>query len=480
MAPKGKVLTVLPLVAAALGNGEPPRKRQRAPGPLYTQEECDGWLETMVASDADSSGGLSASEFYDMLSGIEEPQYVQEYFKNYGSFGELPWGFRIVHKSLACHCEQLGKGPGCCEGDEAELLVDGTWGGSGPGGADAAISKERSAEVEYADLVCQQLAFLMSNSIPTPEPTGAPSGRPSSSPVSNTPSVSPTQSPAAATNAPTNAPTVQPTSSPTQSPEAAPSAQASVTQSPTTQTPVAQAPTTIAPTLTPNVVYRCADLAVCNYEAPGAGDGWDLGTACGGPGCPPPWNENAQYITGDVVTVSPGDVVNPGESVGAPDASTGPEEGSEGGGMSAGAVAGIVIAILILAVALMALIVYRRRMEEERRLKEFAGDELPDEDLEEPSPPPPPARVLPPTPQVADLPPQLVVDLAAAPPRPGEDDDESSAPSVWSESRDGGTISSLVSDGEETPAATPGSALAAIGASGVAAGLMGGSPSQLV
>ncbi|KAL7532594.1 hypothetical protein ACHAWF_004190 [Thalassiosira exigua] len=182
--------------------------------PSYTIEECDDWLSAIISADADSSKGLSEPEYYDFLSSIKEPPYVAAYFETFTGYDELPFVFRIVHKTLACHCQNLGYGEECCEGDDAEIVT--------PLLENNTVFSTREASDGYRDLICQQIAYVLSNSIRSPSPTASPSEGPTASPAGT-----PTSSPV--TESPTVAPTVGKaqvipvTGSPTGSPSASPS-----------------------------------------------------------------------------------------------------------------------------------------------------------------------------------------------------------------------------------------------------------------
>ncbi|KAL7533954.1 hypothetical protein ACHAXR_006419, partial [Thalassiosira sp. AJA248-18] len=135
----------------------------------YTPKECNSWLSTLISSDADFLKGISESEYLMFLSNIEDPPYASEYFKAYDNFDDLPWVFRIVHKSLACHCETLpGYGEDCCQGDDAQIPLQGL---------------ENNINEEYKDLVCQQIQFMFTRLIASPTPTADPTAWPSSSPT---------------------------------------------------------------------------------------------------------------------------------------------------------------------------------------------------------------------------------------------------------------------------------------------------------
>ena len=184
-----------------------------APGgiaPEYDVEECNYWTSLMAQSDADNSTGLNEDEYHVFLTSIDTPPYIQEYFAQYPAFDELQWPFRVVHKSLSCHCEKLGYGEQCCEGDNAELLLIGL------NGIDTESDVPANSQLEYKDMVCQQLSFVMARTIKSPEPTASPTVKPTMSPSgSPTPgptaapvTPSPTLSPVAAPFAPTSAPSV--------------------------------------------------------------------------------------------------------------------------------------------------------------------------------------------------------------------------------------------------------------------------------
>lgn len=448
MSPVRRLLSLFPLAAGTLAQNTitfDPDGSDNAGGSIYTEEECKEWLSSIVANDADGSGGLGEEEFYDFLAGIEDPPYVKQYFAQFDGFDDLPWVFRVVHTSLSCHCQQLGKGENCCV-DDAEIGLDGlsddSSSGGGPGkgpgkgpGGQASVAL-RSDQEEYRDLVCQQISFVIAKSVPTPEPTGRPS-------ESLSPSESPTPSPTAS---PVTTPT---TATPTASPNIVPSTP-QITESPT------DVPSR-SPIGSPEyAVFECTDAEICKDERPGEGDGWSRLDAVCTTDCPAMYDANAAYATKDAVAISPDDVSDRVVRAIEPPAPPG-----DGSGLDAGAVAGIVIATLALLVAMIALFIYRRRLDEQRRLKEFAAEPVPDEEM---APPPPPV-VEEPKPEPEPQPePQ---------PEPEPSDDESSAPSVWSESQDEAEIS-IVEEGEDdVRLASTGSALAAVAAaSTVATSLM--------
>lgn len=84
-------------------------------GTQYSEGRCQKWLAGALAADADGSDGLSEGEFHQFLSGIEEPAAVREYFAGKGSYGALHWTLQAAHKALACRCQDLGLGAGCCQ-----------------------------------------------------------------------------------------------------------------------------------------------------------------------------------------------------------------------------------------------------------------------------------------------------------------------------------------------------------------------------
>jgi len=353
---------------------EPPTTGPTAPeivqSPSYTVEECNQWISTLISKDVDGSNGLSAPEYFSFLSGIEDPPYISEYFQEFDSFDQLPWVFRVVHKSLSCHCEKLGMGGGCCKGGNAQVQLL---------GLDTDGKTRNSVEEEYKDLFCQQISYVLTNSVRSPAPTSEPTQSPTKSP-SFSPTASPSKSPSAG---PTASPSLGPvtiitTKSPSESPTSKP---------------------TVAPTISsiPTVLVNNDKLRV---ETQGDRDEEDDGV------------------------------------LGYP------------------AIIGIVVAILLLLVVLIALVVYRRRQTEQDQLRKFAGNQAPEADLEDPP--------------TVDLAPERVPAPQMAPEvgAPGEapdEDDESSAPSVWSESDNEDALDELHDDHED-PGATAGSALAAMGA----------------
>mmetsp|Transcript_9221 Transcript_9221/g.16690 ORF Transcript_9221/g.16690 Transcript_9221/m.16690 type:complete len:230 (-) Transcript_9221:296-985(-) len=157
--------------------------------PIYTDEECNRWTTLLVSADLDLSNGLSESEYKLFLSSIQDPPYIAEYFKSYDGFDNLPWVFRVVHKSLACHCEELGFGDGCCEGDNAEVLLNGLSDGNNDGDIPLEASKDSPGVEEeiYKHLFCQQIAYVLTKSVPKPQPTIWPTDKPTRSPSPSTP-----------------------------------------------------------------------------------------------------------------------------------------------------------------------------------------------------------------------------------------------------------------------------------------------------
>jgi hypothetical protein len=307
--------------------------------PMYTPEECAFWLDKMVSADADGSVGLSESEYHAFWNSLDDPPYIARFFEDFDGFDDLPWVFRVVHKSMACHCQKLGMGAVCCEGDDAEIFLNGLESGA----------ETTAVEEEYKDLICQQISYVLSRSIDSPNPTYSPS-------------VSPTPAPSAG---PSGGPTLSP-----------------VTDSPT--------------------------------EAP---------------------------ITPVIVEAR--------------------EPVEEDGGLGTGGIVGIILAILAILLAIIALILYRRKLERDR-LKKFAGDQAPEADLENPN-------------GVDCVPPQPQPETDAAPEEGDvpDEDDESSAPSVWSGSEQEEDTSMVMHDEANEPGMTVGSSLAAMGAaSTVATNLM--------
>jgi len=354
--------------------------------PIYTPQECNSWINTLISSDDDGSSGLSEKEYHKFLSSIDYPPYISEYFKSFKGFDQLPWVFRVVHKSLACHCEKLGMGEECCEGDDAEVLLLGLLEGSN------GVTTERGVKEEYKDLFCQQISYILTKSVPSPAPTAGPT-------------VSPTKSPSAG---PTSSPSASPvSSSPTNSSSATPSVTVVLTDPEVTATPKAPE-LSGAPSDTPSV---------------------------------------------SLIPTAPRPVVGSKKVMG-----TEPEEEEKGLGI--GGIIGIFVAILALIIGVLAFVAYRRRIHEEEQLRKFAGDQAPEDDLEAPT-------AVEEGPEQAP-PPQAAPEVGAPGQEPDEDD-ESSAPSIWSESSEGEETLDDLHEGYEDPGVTAGSALAAMGAASTVA-----------
>ena len=166
--------------------------------PIYSDDECNAWISTLISNDANGSGGLSESEYHTFLTSIEDPPYIVEYFAGVPDFDSLPWVFRVVHKSLACHCQKLGMGEECCEGDDAEVLLLGL-----EDLINNAQEQRDAITEEYRDLFCQQIAYVLGKSIDSPEPTNNPTDSPSDRPSGSPTTLSPTPAPVITTVAPT-------------------------------------------------------------------------------------------------------------------------------------------------------------------------------------------------------------------------------------------------------------------------------------
>lgn len=372
-------------ISAAMGSGNDStatatttQSAQTVAAPDYEEEQCDSWISVLAASDGDASGGLSGEEYLTFLSGITDPPYVGAYFQDFSGYSQLPWTFRVIHKTLACHCEQLDMGPQCCKGAKAEVLVMGLG-----GDATAVVPTTRdTTQTEYRDMFCQHIAYALSRSVPSPAPTQDP------------------------------APIVVPV------PEPVPE-------------PVTPAPVTPGPSASPIGESTAAPVVVEPAVTPA-------------PSLQPTPTPPAPAEVVKLETVTP------------------PEDD----GLGTGGIIGIIAVILIAVLAVIAMVAYRRKMERDR-LRRFAGDQAPEGDLEAP----PPSMAM----DGPGLDPQPT---PAKEPRMGEvpeEDDESSAPSVWSESdhddEDGSTNIHDANEGEDK--VTAGSALAAMGAaSTVAANLM--------
>lgn len=145
-------------------------------------DECKSWVGTLIASDTDSSNGLSESEYHTFLSSIEDPPYIAEYFRSIPSFDQLSWVCRAVHKSLACHCQSIGMGAGCCTGDDAEVLLVGLSGSLKNGGA--TTTTREGVDEGYVDFFCEQIAYAVAATLSNPNPTQSPPVSSSSIPLS--------------------------------------------------------------------------------------------------------------------------------------------------------------------------------------------------------------------------------------------------------------------------------------------------------
>ena len=100
------------LLALAVGRAAP-----AAGAAAVDDARCAAWIAGLRAADADGSGGLSATEFHAFL--LAESAALDE------AEEALPWQLAISHKALACRCQDLGLGDGCCLGEDAEIPLAG-------------------------------------------------------------------------------------------------------------------------------------------------------------------------------------------------------------------------------------------------------------------------------------------------------------------------------------------------------------------
>eukprot|EP00585_Thalassiosira_rotula_P001236 CAMPEP_0196162014 /NCGR_PEP_ID=MMETSP0910-20130528/47619_1 /TAXON_ID=49265 /ORGANISM="Thalassiosira rotula, Strain GSO102" /LENGTH=527 /DNA_ID=CAMNT_0041426959 /DNA_START=222 /DNA_END=1806 /DNA_ORIENTATION=- len=455
-----------------------PESEPTITAPIYTAEECDGWITSLVSADVDSSNGLSESEYSSFLSNIEDPPYIAEYFKAYDGFDNLPWVFRVVHKSLACHCEKLGLGEECCEGDNAEVLLNGLSDGNNDDATTSEASSRGIEEEIYKDLFCQQIAYLLTRSIPSPAPTAGPSGSPTDSP-----SGSPTDPPSGIpTDSPIGAPTAGPSGSPTDSPSGSPTDPPSgiPTDSPIgipTDSPIGSPtdspsgsstdPPSGSPTKSPSIAPSLSPVTSSPTVSPASPSGeptvsvGPTGTMRPTPSRPTIPLESTSASSGSIMPT----VNMERDSMAIMEVD--PSGASDSGGLSTGGIVGIIMLILVLLILVLALVAHRRRVNEQEQLRKFAGEQAPESDLEDPIAAPEEPEM---EPEMAP-PPQPAPDMDGPGNEPDEDD-ESSVPSVWSESQDDEDVTSiheLDEDGEDGKGVTAGSALAAMGAASTVA-----------
>ncbi|KAL3758420.1 hypothetical protein ACHAWU_006080 [Discostella pseudostelligera] len=84
--------------------------------PEYTIDDCNGWIEDANSYDADASGGLNQEEYYNWLvgSGLISAD---------ASFEEIALPLKVSFLGLACECQALGYGEDCCTGADAEFPI---------------------------------------------------------------------------------------------------------------------------------------------------------------------------------------------------------------------------------------------------------------------------------------------------------------------------------------------------------------------
>ena len=180
-------------------------------------------------------GGLSREEFRQFLVGVDDPPDVARYFENEAgeSYADLPWAFKTTYNALACWCQALGRGEGCCVGDGANVQIAFT----GLVEEDEASRQakplaQQRTEREYRINVCDTIAAVFEAARP-------------SSPVPADPALT-----ALPTTAPTWAPTPAPTTAPTLMPiTSKPSASSGGSASPPSSRPSASASSDALPLL---------------------------------------------------------------------------------------------------------------------------------------------------------------------------------------------------------------------------------------
>lgn len=113
--------------------------------------QCQHWLASLRAHDSDNSDGLSSGEYYQFLRDTEAvPSDMSDFFGRFNSFSKLPWHVKVLHKSLACRCTDLGMGNDCCKGPDVEVTLLGL--------GDDFRFDDRLA-LEYRLDICNQIAF---------------------------------------------------------------------------------------------------------------------------------------------------------------------------------------------------------------------------------------------------------------------------------------------------------------------------------
>lgn len=115
--------------------------------------QCQEWLASIRKYDSDNSNGLNSSEYYQFLRDAEAlPLDMSEFFRSgrFNSFSELPWHVKVLHKSLACRCADLGLGNDCCKGPDVEVTLLGLT-------DDFSIGDKLA--LEYRLDICNQIAF---------------------------------------------------------------------------------------------------------------------------------------------------------------------------------------------------------------------------------------------------------------------------------------------------------------------------------
>ena len=122
----------------------------------YTPEQCTYWLFTAQSSDIDNSNGLSQDEYYSFLTSISDPIHVNDYFSQYDSFANLPWEYKVIHKTMLCNCMRMEQGSDCCVGSDVEVMLAVNDGSS-------LQMRQHSASDEYEEIFCEQIAFLVSS-----------------------------------------------------------------------------------------------------------------------------------------------------------------------------------------------------------------------------------------------------------------------------------------------------------------------------
>eukprot|EP00580_Thalassiosira_gravida_P010512 CAMPEP_0201633090 /NCGR_PEP_ID=MMETSP0493-20130528/6505_1 /ASSEMBLY_ACC=CAM_ASM_000838 /TAXON_ID=420259 /ORGANISM="Thalassiosira gravida, Strain GMp14c1" /LENGTH=409 /DNA_ID=CAMNT_0048104737 /DNA_START=166 /DNA_END=1392 /DNA_ORIENTATION=- len=153
------VLNLLALIIPVLVNARTQNQYPWGTDIQNPPDDCDIRISTLASFDVDSSGGLSKDEFFSFLSSRNSE--LRSFSSTLSTTGSLGWEALVAYYAMACYCQMLGRGGGCC-GGSAEIIID-----------DNILSETNS---NYKEMMCQQIDHVLKlkNNVNTISPSTSP------------------------------------------------------------------------------------------------------------------------------------------------------------------------------------------------------------------------------------------------------------------------------------------------------------------